>query len=148
MATANCPTCEPCTIEFCWAELPCNVYSCGCCCDIAIKMIPDQTLERGTIVAQRSAGELWGAYDPLATDGLQVPRGVLRYDTVVDEDGRIKRATGMFGTYCGELYTNAWVCGTFRIEDIPNNLQEALSSNGFGRLLEGRVGGTGVWKLL
>lgn len=144
----NCATCDPCSIEFCWAEIPCDEYSCGCCCDIPIKLIPNQNLVRGTIVAERAADQLWGAYDPNATDGLQVPRGILRYDSVVDENGAIQRAMGPWGMSCGDLYTNAWICGTFKIEAIPNHLQEALSTGNFGRLLNGRVGGTGVWKLL
>lgn len=144
----NCPQCDECSVNFCWKETPCDVYSCGCCCDIPIKMIPGVCLEAGTIVAQRASDELWGAFDPTATDGLQIPRGVLRYDTLVDANGRIHRATGIYGASCGDLYTNAWICGTFRIETTPNHLQEALSHEGFGRLIEGRVGGTGVWKLL
>jgi hypothetical protein len=148
MPDVNCPQCDECSVEFCWAEVDCNVYSCGCCCDIPIKLIPNTTLVRGTIVAQRATDGLWGAFDPTATDGLQIPRGVLRYDTVVDANGRIKRATGMFGTSCGDLYTNAWICGTFRIETTPNHLAEALSHESFGRLVEGNIGGTGVWKLV
>ena len=143
----NCEHCNECCKDFCNEEIKC-VYSCGCCCTILARIAPCMKLMHGTIMAQRTSDGMWAAYDHTADDGLQYPRGVLRYDVVTDDDGRIHSGIAPWDMGCGELTTNIYTCGTFRIQETVGNLAAALSHHGFGRLMEGFVGGSGVWKLL
>lgn len=142
----DCAHCDDCTTEFCIDEIRC-LYSCGCCCTIPVRIVPDRELQAGTIMAQRQEDEFWDAYDPSADNGLQIPRGVLRYSIVTDEQGRLANFVGPWNAYCPPLVTNVYYCGTFRIEETYGDLAAALSFPGFGHLLEGFVGGSGSWVL-
>jgi len=144
---SDCPGCD-CCVEFGVCEIR-PVYSCGCECPIEVRLAPLLNLLRGTILAQRQSDGYWGAYDPLAVDGLQIPRAVLRYDAITDADGHLTNfSLNPFGAGgCPRLTSWAWRCGAFRIQETVGNLAAALSHPGFGRLLEGFVSGPGVWNL-
>lgn len=141
------PNCTNCETEFCNNEIQC-LYSCGPCCTVATKILPDQVLVAGTLMGQRDSDLLWGAFDPNASNGLQIPRGVLRYDITTNECSQIMNYVVAFFAGCQPMYTNVYYEGSFRIEDTHGNLAAALSHPGFGRLIEGNPGGTGSWKLL
>lgn len=147
LISQDCPTCgQTCTIKACPGELK---PSCLCACPSKeIRPAPSKNLLAGTIMAQRSTDGFWDAYDPNATNGLEYPRGVLKYHTVTDETGRVIRNTEPFGTGCGPLTTQIFICGIFRNEQTVGDLAAALAQPGFGRLLVGFVGSAGEWKLL
>lgn len=150
MARENCPGCPECCDEGCFEQLEC-VYSCDCCCHVEIKPAPSQDLLAGTLMAQRDADGLWLAYDPLAQNGLQYPRGALKFTTRVDSNGVVTNSGDsriVPGNPCGPLTTNMYICGTFQVADTYGNLNAALGNPGFGRMIEGSVEGPGVWKLL
>lgn len=146
----NCDGCDDCCYEPCLNEIKC-VYSPidSCCCwTIPIRVAPDRSIPAGTLMAQRQTDGFWDAYDPQATNGLQYPRGVLRYDAITDEKGRLTNWRNYMNINCGQYITNVYVAGTFRLEETIGNLTAALSNEAFGRVIEGFVGGAGVWKLL
>ena len=142
----DCVQCDPCVTEFCLAEILC-LYSCGCCCTLPIRIVPNRMLAAGTILAQRQEDELWDAFDPDAENGLQIPRGVLRYNVNTDASGRLQNFISPWNSACPPLVTNVYYCGTFRIEETIGDLGAALSHPGFGRLIEGFLNGQGTWKL-
>lgn len=145
-STPGCNNCNECRANFCFEEM-CCVLSCGCCCTIPVKIVPGACLKAGTILGQRLDDELFDAYDPNTDNGLQIPRGVLRYSVMTDEKGRINNEFIPFGIECGPLYTNMFYCGSFRIEDTKGDLASAIQYPNFGRLIEGFVGGQGLWVL-
>ena len=149
MARQDCPECPECCSEECFEQLEC-VYSCDCCCHIEIVPAPSQALLAGTLMAQRTADNLWLPYNPLAVDGLQYPRGVLKFTTTVNADGDITNmgVTFLGAMGCGPKTTYMYICGSFMVADTIGNLAAALGNPGFGRMLEGSVDGPGVWKLL
>lgn len=118
---------------------------------------PSQTLVAGTIMAQRSSDGKWKPYDPAAAAagtpgqadaGLNVPRGVLKLPTTVTADGIVQFGDNPFGLPAAVETTSIYVVGSFPLQTTIGNLSAALSNNGFGRIIEGFLGGTGVWKLL
>ena len=147
MATENCANCDECVTEGCLREIQC-LYSCGCCCTLPVRVVPNRNIIAGTISAQRQSDEFWDAFDPTAVDGLQIPRGVFRYDVTTDAKGRIMQFSGPWNTNCGPFVTNSYFCGTFRLSETLGNLTAALSHEGFGRIIEGFAGGEGSWKLI
>ena len=145
---ANCPDCPDCCNEPCFEQLEC-VYSCGPCCHFEVVPAPSLDLLAGTIMAQRDADGLWAAYDPDAVNGLQYPRGVLKFTTVTNADGRVTNIGNTFAqTGCTPYTTNVYYEGTFNVADTYGNLAAALGNPAFGRMLEGAVAGPGVWKLV
>lgn len=146
---SDCQHCDKCCVAGCNHETFCEI-DCGCCCEIPVLIVPNRNLVHGTIMAQRTTDMLWDAYNPNASDGLQIPRGVLRWNTVTDAEGNIQRYTsaflGMPG--CGPKYTNVYFCGTFKVEETVGNLAAALSHESFGRIVSGFIGSKGIWKLI
>ena len=147
--TPNCPNCGDCCVEVCVGHEILCARSCGCCCTIEVKITPDSNLVAGTILGQRESDGLYGAYTPAATDGLQYPRGILRRDVQTDADGNLLNYHNVWGIAgCPPMTADMYVCGDFRLEETHGNLAAALAHPGFGRVYEGFVGGSGMWKLL
>ena len=145
---ANCPDCPDCCNEPCFEQLEC-VYSCGPCCHFEVVPAASLDLLAGTIMAQRDEDGKWAAYDPDAVNGLQYPRGVLKFTTVTNADGRVTNIGNTFAqTGCTPYTTNVYYEGTFNVADTYGNLAAALGNPAFGRMLEGAVAGPGVWKLV
>lgn len=142
-----CPTPDCCN-EPCFEQLEC-VLSCGPCCPTEIKPAPSIDLLAGTIMAENHTTGLWDAYNPEADNGLQYPRGVLKFTTKTDAEGRV---TNMGNTYmvtgCGPWTTIMYYEGTFYVGDTHGNLAAALGNPAFGRMIEGTVAGPGTWKLV
>lgn len=137
-----CQTCiNQCCVKPCVEELVCHYECCGCC-HIPVLLIPDQDLPAGTILAQRASDLRFGPFDPLATDGLQFPKGFLKYHVLTDENGNVvHRYFGYLGLGldCGQPYTNMYICGIFRTQDIVGDLASAVATPNFGRIVEGTV---------
>ena len=141
--------CDDCTGTPCFEQVGGLALGCGVACEIPVRLVAETTFRAGTLMGQRTADGLWDEFDPLADDGTETARGVLRYSVTTDAQGRMTHIlVPLIGSGCGPYYTNVWVEGNFRIEDTVGNLASALSQNGFGRLIEGNVGGSGFWKLL
>ncbi len=148
MPNQNCPNCPDCCNEPCFEQLEC-VLSCVPCCHIEIVPAPSTDLLAGTIMAQREADNLWDAYNPEATNGLQYPRGVLKFTTATDAEGRVTNMGNTFlNTGCGPKTTNMYIEGSFRVADTYGNLAAALGNPAFGRMVEGWPAGPGIWKLV
>lgn len=148
MEEEPCLNCQPCCNEPCdLGKIEC-VYSCGCCCTIEVTLMPSLDIPAGTILGQRLLDGKFGPYDPAAADGRQFPRGVLEDRVVTDINGGITNYQRPMYLVCPLLTVSMYVCGTFRNTDTGPNLAAALASENFGRMLEGFVGGPGVWKLL
>ena len=153
MATNNCPECQECCHEVCAAdELEC-VFNCDCCPPMEIKLWPNQSLEFGTIMAQRKSDGLWGPFNPNADpagsqDGVQIPKGLLRYSSVSDANGRISNFAGLLTAGCGPFTTTMRYQGVFRIQDIKGDLAAAMAYPAFARLLENFLPGPGLIKLV
>ena len=142
----TCVNCNSCCTPACDGEIFC-VSSCGCCCTVDIRVAPGLTLGAGTIIAQRTADGFFVPFSPVASDGSQDPRGVLRYDTQTDADGAIISNFPMLSALCPPLYTSMFKCGEFRTEETIGDLASALAEPGFGRLVIGGPVGPGTWKL-
>lgn len=144
----NCPDCPDCCNEPCFDQLEC-VLSCGPCCHFEVVPAESIDLLAGTIMAQKDEDGRWDAYDPQAVNGLQYPRGVLKFTTVTDANGRVTNIGNTFlMTGCTPFTTNVYYEGTFNVSDTYGNLAAALGNPAFGRMLEGSVAGPGVWKLV
>jgi hypothetical protein len=91
----------------------------------------------------------FAAFDPLATDGTQLPRGILQYHVQTNDQGDvINRYFGFLGLGldCGPKYTNMYVCGIFRLQDIVGDVASAAAS-GWLRLIDGNPGGSGLVRI-
>ena len=144
-----CATClNNCCVRPCVAELLCAMDCCGCC-DVPILLGASLDLQAGTILGQRTADLRFVAFDPLAVDGSQLPRGILRYHVQTDDQGNvINRYFGFLGLGldCGPKYTNMYVCGIFRIQDIIGDIGSAAAA-GWLRLIDGNPGGSGLLRI-
>lgn len=137
---AQCDTCvNNCCVRPCVAELLCALDCCGCC-HIPVLLAPNQDLKAGTILGQRSSDLRFVPFNPEATDGSEQPRGILHYHVITDADGRVTgRYFGMLGLGldCGPLYTNMYICGIFRTQDLDGDLNAAIATGQFGRIVQG-----------
>lgn len=144
-----CQTCiNDCCIRPCVSELLCALDCCGCC-HIPILLGPNLDLKAGQLLGQRSSDLRFFPYDPLATDGTQILRGLLHYHTVTDANGDvIDRYFGYLGLglACGPKYGNMYVCGIFRIQDLVGDVAAGVAS-GILRLLDGNADGSGLIRL-
>lgn len=84
----------------------------------------------------RTKGGAWSAYASGASDGTDIARAVLQYDTVVDTFGKHTVAGGEWG----ESTSNApvWTCGYFATADLGGLDSDAV--NDLGRIVQGAVG--------
>lgn len=144
-----CDTCvNNCCTRPCVDELLCAI-SCGDCCHIPVLMLPNLDLEAGTILAQQTSTQRFGAFNPLANDGLQVPVGILKYHIQTNDAGDITgRYFGIFGLGldCGPKYTNMYVSGFFRTQELRGDVASAIAA-GLLRLIDGSVD-AGLVKLI
>lgn len=87
------------------------------------------------------AAGTFGAYDPDATNGYQIARGILVYDVQTDSSGNItfSETSGQNGGEHGEEFANApmYVCGWFNTADLAGLDMEAVVQ--LGRLVRGTV---------
>ncbi len=121
---------------------------CGCC-HVPILLGPSLDLKAGTILGQRTSDLRFFAYDPLAVDGTQSPRGILQYHAQTDVNGNIiNRYFGYLGLGldCGPKYTNMYVCGIFRIQDLVGDVASAVGANWL-KLIDGNAAGSGLVRL-
>lgn len=144
-----CPTClGKCELRICVEELHC-VYDCCGCCHIPVLLAPNLDLKAGTLLGQRDADLRFDVFDPLASDGTQRFRGILKYHVMTDDQGNVvHRYFGHLGLGldCGPLYTNMYICGIFRLQDLIGDVASAAAS-GLLRLVEGNPGGSGIVRL-
>lgn len=144
-----CQTCvNECCVRPCVEELLCAMDCCGCC-HVPVLIIPNQSLKAGTILGQRTSDLRFAAFDPNAVDGTQLPRGILQYHVETDAQGNvINRYFGMFGLglECGPMYTNMYVCGIFRLQEIIGDVASAAAA-GWLRLIDGNPGGSGLIRI-
>lgn len=121
---------------------------CGCC-HIPILLGPNLDLEAGTLLGQRTADLRFAPFDPLAVDGTQLFRTILKFHVQTDDQGNIiNRYFGQYGLSleCGPLYTNAYVCGIFRTQDLRGDVAAAVAS-GVLKLVDGLADGAGLVRL-
>lgn len=119
--------------------------------DIAALTISNTGLTGGTSPAVTVAETLKGVagtvgvyedYDPVATDGTQVPKLILVYDVTTDSAGLITltATSGQVGGEFGQKMNSvpAYYCGVFATADLVGLNANALTALG-ARLLEGTV---------
>lgn len=144
-----CQTCiNNCCVRPCVEELLCAMDCCGCC-HVPILIAPSQDLMAGTILGQRTSDLRFAPFDPLATDGTQLPRGILQYHVQTDDQGNvINRYFGFLGLglECGPKYTNMYICGIFRLQELIGDVGAAAANNWL-KLVDGNVGGNGLVRL-
>lgn len=136
---ANCPTCiGPCCHRWEPCQIFCATDCCGCC-PLPTIYGPNQTIEAGTIVAQRASDLLFFPFDPTATDGLQEPLGIQEWTITIDANGRVQQYFNPFvpTSECGPLYSNRFICGIFYTQQLKGDVAAAWAT---GRLV--RVEGT------
>lgn len=81
----------------------------------------------------RMVGGGWKAYNDANSDGSEVAKGVLQYDTVVDNWGQHLSGGGEWGSH--DLSASIYISGYFRTADLTG-----LDANGIadlGRIVEG-----------
>lgn len=134
-----CPTCvNNCCVRPCVEELLCAMDCCGCC-HVPVLLAPNLDLQAGTILGQRTADLRFAPFDPLATDGTQTPKGILQYHVQTDAEGNVVgRYFGMLGLGldCGPKYTNMYICGIFRTQDLVGDVASAAAA-GWLRIFDG-----------
>lgn len=144
-----CQTCiNNCCVRPCVEELLCAMDCCGCC-HVPILIAPSQDLMAGTILGQRTSDLRFAPFDPLAVDGTQLPRGILQYHVQTDDQGNvINRYFGFLGLglECGPKYTNMYICGIFRLQELIGDVGAAAANNWL-KLVDGNVGGNGLVRL-
>lgn len=144
-----CATClNNCCVRPCVEELLCAMDCCGCC-HVPVLLGENLDIQAGTILGQRTADLKFVPFNPLATDGSQLPRGIAQYHVMTDAEGNVVgRYFGYLGLGldCGPKYTNMYVCGIFRIQDIIGDLASAASA-GWARLIDGMPGGGGLVRI-
>lgn len=144
-----CETCQnDCCVRPCVEELLCALDCCGCC-HIPILLAPNLDIKAGTLLGQRTSDLRFAPFDPLAVDGTQLFRGIAQYHVKTDDQGNvIDRYFGFLGLglACGPKYTNMYVCGIFRIQDLIGDVASAAAS-GILKLLDGNPGGSGLVRL-
>lgn len=144
-----CQTCiNDCCIRPCVEELLCALDCCGCC-HVPILVAPSQDIKAGTILGQRTTDLRYAPFDPFAIDGTQLPRGIAQYHVQTDDQGNvINRYFGYLalGMACGPKYTNMYVCGIFRLQDIIGDVASAAANN-WMRLIDGNPGGSGLVRI-
>lgn len=121
---------------------------CGCC-HVPILLAPNLDIKAGTILGQRTSDLRFAPFDPLAIDGTQLPRGIAQYHVQTDADGNVVgRYFGFLGLglECGPKYTNMYICGIFRLQDIIGDVASAAANNWL-RLIDGNVGGSGLVRI-
>lgn len=121
---------------------------CGCC-HVPILLAPSQDILAGTILGQRTSDLRFAPFDPLAVDGTQLPRGIAQYHVQTDDQGNvIGRYFGFLGLglECGPKYTNMYICGIFRLQDIIGDVASAAAANWL-RLIDGNPGGSGLVRI-
>lgn len=146
MACVNCT--GKCELRPCVEQLLCALDCCGCC-HVPVLLAPNQDIKAGTILGQRESDLRFVPFDPLASDGSQLPRGIAMYHAITDNDGNIvDRYFGYLGLSlgCGPLYTNMYICGIFRLQDIIGDVASASAANWL-KLVDGNVGGSGLVRL-
>ncbi len=128
----SCPTCiNDCSHRWCVEELLCAVECCGCC-DLATLFGPNLDIPAGQLIAQKDSDERFYPFDPAATDGRQEPLGIARYHIKTNENGQpYHRYFNPLvpSSECGPLYSNRYVCGVFRTQDIRGNIQAAFATH-------------------
>lgn len=144
-----CPTCiSNCCIRPCVEELDC-IYDCCGCCHIPILLAPNLDLPAGQLLGQLDSTRQYAAFDPTAVDGTQLFRGILKYHVQTDENGHvIGRYFGQLGLglNCGPLYTNMYVCGMWRTEDLFGDVASAAAT-GIIKLVDGPASGPGIVRM-
>lgn len=144
-----CATClNECCVRPCVEELLCAMDCCGCC-HVPILLGENLSIPAGTLLGQRTADLRFIPFDPLATDGSQLPRGILQYHVQTNANGDVVgRYFGYLGLGldCGPKYSNMYVCGIFRLQDILGDVGAAASA-GWLRLIDGNPGGSGLVRI-
>lgn len=129
-----CETCQNnCCIRWCVEELICATDCCGCC-HLPVLFGPNLDIPAGQILGQKDADLRFYPFDPFATDGTQIPRGLSKYHYETDANGDVKNRYFnplVPGSLCGEKYGNVYFCGIFRTQDLVGDVGAAES----GRLL-------------
>ena len=110
---------------------------------LTVSLSPTQTLAKGTVMGQITAGGAFKAYASGSSDGSQVPKGLLAFDCVVDASGNVTIGGGDQGvTYpTAPLYTG----GDFNCADLTGLDANAVTAGNW-TLLVGSVS-TGVVRL-
>lgn len=106
------------------------------------------TYSKGTVMAEFSATSLVGVYAPYsssATNGLQVPKGLLQYTVTVDSAGNVALA-GEFGQT--QKGCPMWMPGgaIWRIQDLSGLDANAVTVLG-AAIVEGSISAGGLIKL-
>lgn len=112
----------------------------------AVTTTPSLTGGAGTAtVATSTAGSAgtpgtYGPYSATATNGLQLPTGVLQYACTTDASGNVSPGTSTSGNEWGvtRKYAQMYVQGEFSCADLVG-LDMNCITVGFGRLVQGTV---------
>jgi hypothetical protein len=130
-----CPQCiSDCCHRWCVEELLCAMECCGCC-DLPTLFGPNLNIQAGQLIAQKDDDLRFYPFDPAATDGTQNLLGVARYHIQTNAEGRVLHRyfnPMVPSSECGPIYSNRYVCGLFRTQDIIGDIAAARAS---GRLL-------------
>jgi hypothetical protein len=98
-----------------------------------VKLPPNVTYAKGTVLGQITATGVFTAYATGAADGSQVAKRILQYDVATDANGYV--AIGDQGEKSPT--TPAWFCGTFKTSELTGLDAGAVTS--LGRLISGSV---------
>jgi len=150
--TVPCATCQKdCCYNFAAPQSLALIHNC-CYCGIyfPVKLAPNKAYHHGTILAEIMEtfnGNLRGtgvhdAYDPTATNGLQVPKLILVQDARSDDKGfDILQRFELYA--CNELLAKGYRCIMFDITCLSDDIQQSYEnaqSTGFVSLITAATG--------
>ena len=111
--------------------------------ELTVTLAPTQTLAKGTVMGQITAGGAFKAYASGSSDGSQIPKGLLAFDCVVDASGNVTIGGGDQGvTYpSAPIFTS----GDFNCADCTGLDANAITAGNWTQLV-GSIS-TGVVRL-
>lgn len=95
-------------------------------------MGPNQSWHAGEIIAQKDDDLRFYVFDPNATDGTQHPLGIAMWNVESDAMGnainRYFNAQVPSASGCGQPYTNMYICGIFRTQELRGQVGAARAA--------------------
>lgn len=118
MANMVCDSCGKCCIN---VSAPRRVLASQSCCYcgemLGVGIAPLQVIKAGTILGElKDSKGTFKAFDPYATDGSQIAKGILYHDVCTNEAGNITNWAGVWG--CGPNEVPMYICGKFDLRDV------------------------------
>lgn len=132
----NCGTCCGGTCDNVFASCRANCFP---CCEDSVQFLPSLDLPQLEIVAKQTSTQKYGKYNPAASDGLEVPLGVLKHPVRTDADGRLVNFQNLlsFVPGCGQYVGVIFTSGEFAESKLANGdltqVAYALAYPGFAK---------------